>query len=256
MNDQDRLPRHVDETRRSARSARRWIPTLLVAGVCLATPMLAQAGPSDDTLRAGAEVYSSSCSSCHQPGGAGLAGQFPPLRDNPNVQDTDYVTTVIREGLEGPITVNGVDYDGIMPPQSTLSDADTDAVVVYIQSGFASPAAPDADEASEDSSGGLPSWFQWVILAGAVIVLVVFSGRIFGVMDRRTLPWLDAALKTAVIVIGMILLTTIIPARVIESNAVRDLSQSAQDLITMGFWAVGLGGGLWVLWWAHRESRI
>jgi hypothetical protein len=75
-------------------------------------------------------------------------------------------------------------------------------------------------------------------------------------MDRRTLPWFDAALKTAVIVIGMILLTTIIPARVIESSAVRDLSREAQDLITLGFWAVGLFGGLWVLWWAHRESRI
>ncbi len=257
MNDHDRLPRQVDETRRSARFTRRWVPALLIAGVCLATPLIAQAGPSDDTLRAGADVYSSACSACHQPGGVGLPGQFPPLSDNPNVDDTDYVATVIHEGLEGPITVDGVDYDGIMPPQSALGDADTDAVIAYIQSGFASPAAAAASEAGDaDGSGGLPSWFQWVILAGVVIVLVVFRRRIFGVMDRRTLPWFDAALKTAVIVIGMILLTTIIPARVIESSAVRDLSREAQDLITLGFWAVGLFGGLWVLWWAHRESRI
>lgn len=257
MIDQDSPPRHIGETRSSRRFARRFIPTLIIAGVCLATPMLAHAGPSDDTLRTGADVYSSSCSSCHQPGGAGLPGQFPPLSDNPNVDDTDYVATVIHEGLQGPITVNGVAYDGIMPPQSALSDADTDAVIAYIQSGFASPAAQAADGAGDaDGSGGLPSWFQWVILAGVVIVLVVFRKRIFGVMDRRTLPWFDAALKTAVIVIGMILLTTIIPARVIESSAVRDLSREAQDLITLGFWAVGLFGGLWVLWWAHRESRI
>jgi mono/diheme cytochrome c family protein len=254
MNDHDRLPRRVDETRWSARFARRLIPALIIAGVCLATPLIAHAGPSDDTLRAGAEVYSSACSACHQPGGVGLPGQFPPLSDNPNVDDADYVATVIHEGLQGPITVDGVAYDGIMPPQSALSDADTDAVIVYMQSGFASPAAADAGDA--DGSGGLPSWFQWVILAGVVIVLVVFRKRIFGVMDRRTLPWFDAALKTAVIVVGMILLTTIIPARVIESGAVRDLSGEVQDLITLGFWAVGLFGGLWVLWWAHRESRI
>ena len=46
------------------------------------------------------------------------------------------------------------------------------------------------------------------------------------------------------------------PARVIESSAVRDLSREVQDLITLGIWSVGLFGGLWVLWWAHRESRI
>jgi len=235
---------------------RRWLPTLLIAGACLSTPLLAQAAPSDDTLRAGAEVYSSACSSCHQPGGAGLPGQYPPLTDNPNVEDAGYVSTVISNGLSGPIVVNGVEYDGIMPPQSTLGDAEIDAVVAYVQSGFASPAAPESTEAAVDDSGGVPGWLPWALLAAVVVVLIVFAGRVVGVIDRRTVPWLDATLKATVVVIGMIILTTIIPAHVIELNAVRDLSRSAQDLITMGLWAVGLGGGLWALWWAHRESRI
>ncbi len=37
-------------------------------------------------LREGAAVYTAICSSCHQPGGAGLSGQFPPLINNPNVR--------------------------------------------------------------------------------------------------------------------------------------------------------------------------
>jgi mono/diheme cytochrome c family protein len=262
MNDQDRQPRDshglrgVGGPRRSARLARRLIPALFIAGACLAAPLLAQAGPSDDTLQTGAEVYSSACSACHQPGGAGLPGQYPPLRDNPNIDDADYVESVIRDGLEGPITVNGLDYDGIMPAQSTLGDTDIDAVVAYIQSGFAAPAAPVDGAVEADGSGGVPKWLPWALLAGVVVVLVAFGARTLGVIDRRTVPWFDATLKATAVVIGMIVLTTIIPARVIELDAVRDLSRSAQDVITMGCWALGLGGGLFALWWAHRESRI
>lgn len=95
-----------------------------------------------------------------------------------------------------------------------------------------------------------------IVLIALVIGAVVFGPKIIGVYDRRTMPWSVAWLKTGAIVIGMILVTTIVPARVIESSAVRDLSREVQDLITLGIWSVGLFGGLWVLWWAHRESRI
>lgn len=256
----DDQPRGVGEPRRIPRTTHRWmlrwLPAFLIAGACLSTPLLVQAAPSDDTLRTGAEVYSSACSSCHQPGGAGLPGQYPPLIDNTNVDDSDYLVAVITDGLSGPIVVNGQDYDGIMPPQSTLGDEDIDAVVAYIQSGFAAPAAPADETAAGDDSGGVPQWLPWALLAAIVVVLVAFGSRTFGVIDRRTVPWFDAALKATAVVISMILLTTIIPAKVIESSLVRDLSREAQDLITMGFWALGLFGGLWALWLAHRESRI
>lgn len=58
----------------------RWSPVLGVAVALLLAPLAglgagAAAGPDDDTLRAGADVYSSVCASCHQPGGVGLAGR-------------------------------------------------------------------------------------------------------------------------------------------------------------------------------------
>ncbi|MCP4958618.1 MAG: c-type cytochrome, partial [Actinomycetia bacterium] len=65
-------------------------------------------GVSDDTLRQGATVYTDSCSSCHQAGGVGIEGTFPPLVDNPNVTDADYVRQVIVDGKQGAIEVNGV----------------------------------------------------------------------------------------------------------------------------------------------------
>ena len=87
----------------------------------------------------GREVYLANCAACHQGTGAGVPGSFPPLADNPNIQDTAYVGTVIREGKSGPIDVNGVTYDGQMPAQAQLTDAEIDAVIAYIQAGVFIP---------------------------------------------------------------------------------------------------------------------
>ena len=51
---------------------------------------------------AGAEVYASNCASCHQAGGVGVPGTFPPLAGNPNVADPAYVESVVRDGQERP----------------------------------------------------------------------------------------------------------------------------------------------------------
>ncbi|MGI9610595.1 MAG: c-type cytochrome, partial [Acidimicrobiia bacterium] len=90
-------------------------------------------------LREGAAVYTAICSSCHQPGGAGISGQFPPLINNPNVDDPAYVAEVINSGRQGELVVDGVTYDSVMPAFSTLSDAETQAVIAYIQNGFEAP---------------------------------------------------------------------------------------------------------------------
>lgn len=260
MNDHDGSP--PDNSIRRGGRWLRWTPVLLVLGALVAGPTLVQAGPSDETLSEGAAVYQAVCSSCHQPGGVGLEGQFPPLIDNPNVDDAAYVDTVIREGRTGELTVDGVTYDGVMPAQSTLSDQEVDAVIAYIQSGFASPAIEGGTPETTGSVAGaeLPNYAGTLatiaFLIGIVAFFLVLGPRIIGVQDRRTMSWLDAWLKTIVIVVGLILVTTYIPARVLEFEAVRDLPTEAQDLIAVGLWMGGLSAGIWALWYAHRESRI
>ena len=69
----------------------------------------------NEQLREGAAVYAQICASCHQAGGTGLEGQFPPLVDNDNVDDAAYVESVITNGRQGEIIVNGVTYNGVMP---------------------------------------------------------------------------------------------------------------------------------------------
>ncbi|GBE22236.1 MAG TPA: c-type cytochrome [Actinobacteria bacterium] len=81
----------------------------------------------------GATVYQTNCAACHGPAGEGIAGSFPPLVDNPAVQDAEFVRTVVTGGLSGPIEVFGVQYDGVMPPFASLSDAEITALIGYVQ---------------------------------------------------------------------------------------------------------------------------
>lgn len=259
---------HESPPVRAGRTSRwpRWVPLLTIAVAAVLAPLAglganAAAGPDDELLAQGADVYSAVCSACHQPGGVGVSGNFPPLIDNPNVDDAAYVEDVIRNGRSGEIVVNGETYNGVMPAQSTLSDDDIAAVVVYIQSGFAAPAGEVAELPGGPVAGTeLPLLADYAWFAGALIaigaVALVLGPRVVAANDRRTLPWTDAWLKTAVIVVGLIVATVIVPARVIELDTVQDLSKPLQDLITVGIWSVALVGSLVALWYAHREDRI
>jgi mono/diheme cytochrome c family protein len=221
----------------------------------------AEAGPSDETLRAGAEVYTAVCAQCHQSGGIGVAGRYPPLADNPNVADATYIDTVIRNGRTGVVTVNGETFDAVMPAQRALSDDDIVNVIAYIQSGFAAPTGPLPEVDTGPVAGTeLPLLSNYAIVVAFAIALggaaLVLGPRVIADNDRRQLTWVDASMKSAVIVVGLIVGTAIIPSKVLELETVQDLPRVAQDLIAVGIWFGALVGGLWALWYAHRERRI
>lgn len=95
-----------------------------VAGLFLAQP--AEAGNGDN-------LYKKYCQACHQPNGKGMQGVFPPLANNSNLKDNpDYIAKTIINGKSGPLTVNGTQYNGAMPPMGYLKDADIAALVNYI----------------------------------------------------------------------------------------------------------------------------
>jgi mono/diheme cytochrome c family protein len=222
------------------------------------------AAEADALLSDGAEVYSQICSSCHQPGGAGLPGTFPPLLDNPNVADAAYVRQVVNEGRQGQITVLGQTYDGVMPPFSTLGDDDIEAVIAYVQSGFAAPAASEEEFAAQPTGPVAGTELPYLANAGAIVAYLlaacvaglVLAPRLIGTTDRLHLPWLDAALKTAVIVAGIVFLVVVVPNWALQTSTVSKLSRPGQDVIGLGLWGGGLVACLWALWYAHRDSRI
>ncbi len=214
-----------------------------------------------DQIVAGSEVYSQICSACHQPGGTGLPGQYPPLSGNPKVADAAYVTGVVNNGKQGQIEVLGNTYNGVMPSFSTLTDDDIAAVIAYIQNGFqvpsgAAPIGPTGPVAGTElpalaNMGSLVAF----LLAAAVGGLVLYP-RLASQNSRLHVPWLDAWLKTAAIVAAVVLLVVVIPDWALKTSTVSKLSRVGQDVVGLGLWGAGLGVVLGALWYAHKESRV
>ncbi len=87
----------------------------------------------DDLMAKGESVFLANCSACHQPNGQGLTGAFPPLAGSDFLRgDRKKVMAAALFGLSGPITVNGVEYNGVMPSVGHLPDEDLAAALTYV----------------------------------------------------------------------------------------------------------------------------
>lgn len=103
-------------------------------------PAPARASASVD----GAAIYAARCAACHQAGGAGLPGVFPPLAGSEWVLGkASTLAALVLRGAEGPLTVKGTTYSGAMPAfAAQLQDAELAAVLTHLrgQWGNAAPA--------------------------------------------------------------------------------------------------------------------
>ena len=87
-------------------------------------------------LEHGKQVYDTVCAACHQPGGQGLPGVFPPLAQSDFLMaDPERAVRILLQGLSGPITVNGKQFQGVMP-KLPLTDEDIAGVLSYVRSNF------------------------------------------------------------------------------------------------------------------------
>jgi cytochrome c oxidase cbb3-type subunit 2 len=79
------------------------------------------------------DLYLARCSACHQIGGEGLSGVFPPLKGSAvvNKDDATKHIHVVLNGMQG-ARVSGVTYANAMPPfAGTLSDEEIAAIINY-----------------------------------------------------------------------------------------------------------------------------
>ncbi len=92
---------------------------------------------SADQAAASEAVYQTHCAACHQRGGAGLPGAFPPLADNERVADDPLrVVAIVLAGLSGELEVNGQKYNAVMPPMQHLNDQEIAQAVNYVVTSF------------------------------------------------------------------------------------------------------------------------
>ena len=87
----------------------------------------------EDQVKAGAALFSGACSVCHQANGAGLPGVFPPLAKSDYLAaDPKRAINVLLHGLTGKVTVNGSEYNSVMPPMNQLNDDEVANILTYV----------------------------------------------------------------------------------------------------------------------------
>jgi mono/diheme cytochrome c family protein len=88
-------------------------------------------------IAAGGKLYATYCATCHQADGKGDGTRFPPLENSEYVKgDRRRLINIVLNGLSGPITVNGVGYNEVMPPNSYLSDDQIALILTYVRANF------------------------------------------------------------------------------------------------------------------------
>jgi len=91
----------------------------------------------DEQIKAGALLFSGTCSVCHQPNGAGLPNVFPPLAASDYLMaDKHRSVEIVLNGLTGALTVNGLQFNSVMPPMSQLTDDEIANILTYVRSSW------------------------------------------------------------------------------------------------------------------------
>ncbi|WP_417320569.1 c-type cytochrome [Emcibacter sp.] len=103
---------------------------LLTGFACLGLAITASSALAKD----GAQLYKR-CSACHLNTGAGVPGAYPAIagRLQPlasSESGREYLVLVLKAGLMGPMTVEGVTYSSMMPGQAAALKTDGIAAVL------------------------------------------------------------------------------------------------------------------------------
>jgi nitrite reductase (NO-forming) len=90
-----------------------------------------------DQIQAGQKSFAGTCSVCHQTTGQGLEGVFPPLaKSDFLMSDLKRAIGIVLNGLNGPVTVNGKNFNSVMPPMSQLNDDEIANILTYVRNSW------------------------------------------------------------------------------------------------------------------------
>ena len=95
-------------------------------------------GGGVDPVTAGREMYAAKgCAACHQPNGSGNpANGCPPLAKSDWVlaEGSGRLIRMVLNGGQGPISVNGQSWNGVMPPwKDVLTDEEIAHILTYVR---------------------------------------------------------------------------------------------------------------------------
>ena len=78
-------------------------------------------------------LYATYCSNCHQRDGTGLAKLYPPLANSDYLMaDVSRAACIVRNGQEGSIEVNGIEYNLKMTGLAELKPLEIAEILTYV----------------------------------------------------------------------------------------------------------------------------
>ena len=94
----------------------------------------------DQQIKAGETLFNGTCSVCHQNNGMGVPNVFPPLAKSDFLAaDSKRAIGIVLNGLSGPATVNGQNFNSVMPPMSQLNDDEVANILTYVFNSWGNP---------------------------------------------------------------------------------------------------------------------
>jgi mono/diheme cytochrome c family protein len=106
-------------------------------------PVVDPATPVDPAVMEAGKVAFTTCMACHGPEGKGMAPVFPPLAGSEWVVGpvANPIRIVLR-GLQGPISVAGTEWNGVMAPLgAALDDKQIAAALTYVRNSWGNKAS-------------------------------------------------------------------------------------------------------------------
>lgn len=104
-----------------------------------------------DPVADGKKLYAQVCAACHQATGAGVPGVYPPLAKSEWANGSEErIIRILLHGLQGPIKVEGKDFNSVMPAIGpggyNWSDEKIAHVLTYVRQEWGNSAPPVTTE--------------------------------------------------------------------------------------------------------------
>ncbi|MBX3690044.1 copper-containing nitrite reductase [Dokdonella sp.] len=94
----------------------------------------------EEQIAAGKQLFTGTCSVCHQANGEGLKGVFPPLaKSDYFAKEPKKLIEAVLHGVSGKVTVNGAEYNSVMPPMNQLTDDEVANIGTFVLNSWGNP---------------------------------------------------------------------------------------------------------------------